>query len=227
MTWIDLDEPRPLPRPQIYSPYIWPNGASIRLAHPVHLPDISFVKAISSRRSKRTFAELADLELGNILWLTCRVQASVESGHGFMLTQRPTPSSGAIHPIHILINSPESKTWWRYDAFEHALVEVKGAESALADLRSVASELLPIELATLFFFVAEPGKTASKYKNASSLVWRDAGALLGTLALAAAALELAYCPIGLTGNRWAAKLDPKGQLAGVGLAALGSTVGET
>jgi len=69
--------------------------------------------------------------------------------------------------------------------------------------------------------VAEPGKTSAKYSSSSSLVWRDAGVLLGHIGLAAESLGLNYCPLGITGEPWVSQLDSQGKLSGVGLALLG------
>ncbi|SEM10533.1 hypothetical protein SAMN05518845_11692 [Variovorax sp. YR750] len=82
-------------------------------------------------------------------------------------------------------------------------------------------ELIAAPVATLLLLVAEPGKTAAKYFNSESLVWRDAGVLLGYLSLAAEALGLAFVPLGITGDPWAGKLVDESGLAGVGAALVG------
>lgn len=118
---------------------------------------------------------------------------------GFALSHRPCPSAGAIHPIHLLVIDPQAGRWLRYDAVSHALDEVitqLEPSGVLAEMHSV----LPATSATLLILAAEPGKTAAKYEAAESLVWRDAGVLLGFLAVAAEALGLNYCPLGVTGE---------------------------
>lgn len=76
--------------------------------------------------------------------------------------------------------------------------------------------------ATRILFLSEPGKTLGKYQNGCSLIWRDAGALLGVMALTATAQGLNFCPLGITGEPWASNLAEQGKLAGVGFALLGS-----
>jgi hypothetical protein len=74
----------------------------------------------------------------------------------------------------------------------------------------------------MLLFVGEPGKTFSKYNHATSLVWRDAGVLIGHMALVAESLGLNFCPLGITGEPWVSELDKQGKLVGVGVALLGS-----
>lgn len=81
--------------------------------------------------------------------------------------------------------------------------------------------MVPAPEATKTLLVAEPGKTQAKYFNHESLVWRDAGALLATMGFVAEALNLNYCPIGITGEPWASMLSSEGNLVGVGAALIG------
>ena len=69
--------------------------------------------------------------------------------------------------------------------------------------------------------VAEPGKTAAKYANSESLVWRDAGVLLGYMSVVAEALGLGFCPLGITGQAYVSALSADARLTGVGLAVVG------
>ena len=65
--------------------------------------------------------------------------------------------------------------------------------------------------------IAEPQKTLSKYTDGASLVWRDAGVLLGNLALVASYLNINFCPIGALSPT---EIDEKKQLVTVGMAVL-------
>jgi hypothetical protein len=141
---------------------------------------------------------------------------------GFPLSQRPAPSAGAIHPIHVVLNFPDNDRWWRYDADSHVLIEIDG-QNVLGPLRVHCAEVLPLNNGLLVLFVAEPGKTLSKYDAGCSLIWRDAGVLLGLMSLTAEALQLNFCPLGITGEPWARQLNQQGHLVGVGVAVLGSS----
>jgi hypothetical protein len=127
-----------------------------------------------------------------------------------------------MHPIHVLCQMAAGTPWSRYDAVAHSLVEVPGSTALAERARLVAGELLAVREGVLIALVAESGKTAAKYENPGSLVWRDAGVVLGYLSLLAQALGLAFCPLGLTGHDFAEPIAPQGVLDGVGLAVVGN-----
>jgi len=110
----------------------------------------------------------------------------------------------------------------RHDPLTHELVEVHGSLRSMAAAWDSASELLDVGQGTLLALVAEPGRTAAKYEHHESLVWRDAGVVLGYMSLVAEALELPFCPLGVTGQA-SVRLDwmPAGKLMAAGLAVLG------
>lgn len=83
-------------------------------------------------------------------------------------------------------------------------------------------EVLPAAHATLVLYAAEVGKTAAKYDSPASLIWRDAGALLAVMGLAAYAHSLAFCPLGVTGEPWVGRLLKQQGLFGVGAAFIGT-----
>lgn len=125
-----------------------------------------------------------------------------------------------MHPIHVLLGR-DGQAWQRYDPAEHTLVEVRGSEPLAAAARASAGELVPLRSGVLVVLVAEPGKTAAKYANSESLVWRDAGVLLGYMSVVAEALGLGFCPLGITGQAYVSALSADARLTGVGLAVVG------
>nr|WP_323145430.1 hypothetical protein [Stenotrophomonas maltophilia] len=142
---------------------------------------------------------------------------------GFSLQQRPVPSAGAIHPVHLLVQLPqEGGQWARYNSITHALDVLDHASAVLQGLCEEARQVVRTEPGSLLLFVAEPAMTAAKYENPCSLIWRDAGVMQGTLAIAAEALALNYCLLGITGDPWVGRLSEQCHLVGVGLAALGA-----
>jgi nitroreductase len=75
----------------------------------------------------------------------------------------------------------------------------------------------------LIALAAESGRTAAKYENAESLIWRDAGIALGYMSIVAEALGLTFCPLGVLGEPYVSAVvsgDPRIQAAG--LAVLGA-----
>lgn len=227
MTWVELGNPRPRSRALRYTPVQWPDGERTALSSLSALPshDAVFARSVfdlsSQRRSARAFAPLARDRLGLLLELVNRQLASGSEYLGFPLTQRPAPSAGAIHPVHLIVQDPALAGWHRYDPAGHALVSVPCAVDVAA-VRRHMDQLVAAPTATLLLLAAEPGKTASKYVDSCSLVWRDAGVLLGYLSLAAEALNLAFLPLGVTADPWVRRLVDEPGLAGVGAALVGA-----
>ena len=226
MTWIDLGNPLPRQVPANYQPIQWsvgevrrlPAGAREALTQP-------FSDVLDARVSVRQFGLLTDNDLGRFLWHACRTRGTGNSGLGFDIEHRAAPSAGALHPIHLVLKRPDDARWWLYQPVTHELWELTRITSKLEGLYEQSQVVLPHEHATCILFLAEPGKTLGKYQDGCSLVWRDAGALLGVMALTAEAQGLSFCPLGVTGEPWASSLADQGELAGVGLALLGSTAG--
>lgn len=141
---------------------------------------------------------------------------------GFDLENRPYPSAGGIHPIHLVLQRPDGGALERYNTRGHSLEELPGSELLATCLREEAEKAVVTQASTLIALVAEPGKTAAKYTHSTSLVMRDAGVILGYLSLCSEVLGLNFCPLGMTGDEYLKSLDQQGKLRGVGLALIGS-----
>ena len=222
MTWIGLGNPTPAPAVLPYRSFDWRNGDRVFLPIENFVLQGSLSDVLNSRRTARTFGPIESKDLSAILWLTCRIQQTLSSELGFPPTPPPVPSAGAIHPIHVLILERSVAAWQRYDPLQHSLVTVYGSESFADASRKAASEVLEIQQGLIIGLAAEPGKVAAKYQESASLVWRDAGVLLGYLSIVSEALNLNFCPLGITGDPSISNLDEESRLAGVGLAILGS-----
>ncbi|MFJ4452640.1 nitroreductase family protein [Pseudomonas sp. NPDC089392] len=225
MTWIDLGDPLPRSTPERYSLVDWNFGEFYTLPAQAAALNCPFGEVLDARNTQRTFGVVDDEQLGTFLWHACRRRGSAASSLGFDLEHRTAPSAGAIHPIHVVVKRPGDARWWLYQPSTHQLVELKQAHTRLAGLLELSLQVLTGADATRLLFVAEPGKTLSKYQDGCSLVWRDAGAILGIMALTATAQGLNFCPLGITGEPWASALADQGKLAGVGLALLGTATG--
>lgn len=222
LTWLDLGNPRPKAQLTPYTPIMWPQGAKTRLAQTGCQLAPQLAAMLASRRSRREFAEPATHEdLAALFDLCCRTQSTSPSGLGFDLEFRPYPASGAIHSIHILVQRVTGEGWSRYDPHDHALVALPQSRIAADAARYRASEVVDAPNATLIGFTAEPGKLAAKYEFPESLIWRDAGVLLGYLSLGAQALGLAFCPLGITGDPHLSIDLNQRHLRGMGMALLG------
>jgi nitroreductase family protein len=119
------------------------------------------------------------------------------------LSRRPSPSAGAIHPLDVLIidGAQRSPRVLRYDSRQHALDLLELADSGmLAPFAFQVREILPDALGTSLVLLGQAAKVAARYEHPMSLLWRDAGVLLQTLFLTAAAFRLAFCPLGILGH---------------------------
>lgn len=219
--WLLQGDPTPHAAPEPYQPVEWQIGRRLVLAVPHELRPISLADALAARRSERVFAPIPDALLGAVLWHSARTLQTASSPYGFPIERRPTPSAGAIHPIHLILELPDDKGWARYNPQEHSLDMLLIADDALRPLVDHCEAVVPRSGGQLMLFVAEPGKTAAKYEHPESLVWRDAGVLQGSVALVAASLGSNFCLLGVTGNPWVAALADEGKLKGVGVAILG------
>lgn len=218
----NFNEPYPRLPPGMYSEYKWPQGEETRLESGPPTLVLDMVQILRTRQTRRIFNSLSLSDLGKLLWLTCRTHSSRSSVFGFDQHFRPHPSAGAMHPIHIICQRNPSMPWERYHPVEHKLISVTGTEALAQDARDFSARIVPSEGAVLIGLVAEAGKTAAKYNVEHSLVWRDAGVVLGYLSLIAETLQLSFCPLGITGNAFVMPISNKGQLQGAGLALIGS-----
>lgn len=223
LNWPDLGNPAPKTEPQACQPMPWPEGERLQLDSlaPSSSCPTSIDQFLRTRRTERQLGQVTDADLANWLDLGCRAQLVQGSTHGCDISLRPAPSAGAIHPIHLVLTAPGESAWRRYDGVDHALIGVSSALDA-RDVHGAMQDVLPAPDATLVLLAAEVGKTAAKYDHPASLVWRDAGALLAVMGLAAHALGLGFCPLGVTGEPWVSRLLEQRGLFGVGAAFVGS-----
>lgn len=126
-----------------------------------------------------------------------------------------------MHPVHVLVGRDRG-VLHRYEPAEHSLIEIPGSAAAADEAIGAAMASLELGKGCVLALVAEPRKTGAKYEDPQSLVLRDAGVVLGYMSVVAEALGLAFCPLGITGERRLTQgLPAEGLLRGVGLAVLG------
>lgn len=219
---MSFGEPCPRVAPRAYLEHKWPRGEVTCLEHGRPALVVDMIQVLRGRQTRRIFSSLPLSELGWLLWLTCRTHSLRSSVFGFDQHFRPHPSAGATHPIHIICQRNPGTPWERYEPVEHTLVSVPGTEALAQGARDYTGRAVPADGAVLIGLVAEAGKTAAKYEAEQSLVWRDAGVVLGYLSLVAEILQLSFCPLGMTGDEFVKPMSASGQLRGAGLVLLGS-----
>jgi SagB-type dehydrogenase family enzyme len=181
---------------------------------------------LASRASRREFDRLDEGDLNRLLWLCAKTrQSRLDSGR-ISWESRPVPSAGGLHPIRLFVIDREGDMWRLrlYDPRAHAISSVTPVdELAFTRFCTEVEAVLHPGGGTIVWFVADWNVVDSKYQNADSLVWRDAGAMLSTICLVAEGLELNCCPIGITGDPTITEaLGGQDKLLGVGGCIVGS-----
>lgn len=219
--WTDLGIPTPKKTIIPYTPITWDEETAYSLYQYVQIEEkIEFQQVILNRCSSYTFSEIQLKDIANILYLTNIVKSLSNSEYGFLLSKRPIPSAGAIHPIHIFLISNLHKNLLRFDPFSFTLNAIQ-SEIDVNTIRKEVSTIVDVQDGTIVLLGAEYGKTAAKYNNPDSLIWRDSGILLCGLHMAATYLNMSFCPLGITGEPWVSKLSEQSNLFGVGVAIFG------
>ena len=155
----------------------------------------NFFETLAQRKSITKLGALNSHDLDYLLWYACRVK-DIAVDNGYILSHRPSPSAGAIHPIDILVHHPANDFLYYYSPLDHSLYQLDFEKERTDSFLSHISVAFPSRQATLLWFVAHSYRTEKYYGDHESLIWRDSGALVQTLQLTATALGLGSCPVG-------------------------------
>ena len=216
-------DPRPRAVPLDEPDFLWPSRCSIACSQVSPPPDRTFSSVLEGRRSIRTMSPLRLREVVNTLAYATLPRFRKE-GDSASRTARPALSAGALHPISIVtITGGQSPRAFRYNSLAHRLELLDAKRPSLKDILGQAESVLPGANGTLLMFVADAQRTEHWYTNSESLVWRDAGALLQTIALTATAFGQAFCPIGLLGDALVGGLNGHPHLTATGAAVIGQS----
>lgn len=222
---IKLMNPIPRENELPYKEFEYSILETIFLPLPEKLPEKRFLEVLELRHTNRDFRIMSIEKLSNLLWLTAKTRAIKREENGFNWQHRYVPSAGGRHPIDILITgiNLEYESLWLYNSISHSICRVKNDTFEFNKLLLTLNEILPYKNAVILWFVAQIGRTLSKYEYGESLIWRDSGVLLGNISLTAEFLGLNSCGLGITGDPWISKtLCGEFYLLGVG----GCIIGE-
>jgi SagB-type dehydrogenase family enzyme len=168
-------------------------------------PSRPFAEVLAGRSSDRGFARPDAADVGTVLARAALVRRRWSGTDGYARTSRPAPSAGARHP-HVLVLLVHDVAGlfsgaWVLDpdraVLRPAIHDPTRVSRALAAISDALRSATPPPAAVLT--VAAPAATLARYPCGMPLVWRDAGALLATLHLAATDLGLASCLVGTAG----------------------------
>ena len=208
-----------------FEPFRFAVTARQSLEIPENITSRPALEILHRRRSRRTFGPLTDQQLSSLLWFSAKTLATLRESSGFPWRHRPSPSGGGRHPIHILVIAPtdETSSVYLYEPDGHSLLTLEIPSEA--EPRHFLGALQPVihpQQGTILWFAADHLRTTSRYEHGESLIWRDAGALLATIGIAAEALDLHCCSYGLTGDAWISRLLSSSRFLGVGGCVLGN-----
>ena len=202
MDRFNASDPRPRETSLVYDPFAFPDAAADYLDVPALTMQPGFWTVLSRRTCRRTFRQIGRRTLGALLWYTAKSIGQSRTPAGHIWERRYSPSAGGVHPIHIVIqlSEPTASQLMRYDPIGHALCDLGKNPDACRSLREYANGVLDTQSGAVLWLIGDFNKTAAIYENAETLVWRDAGALIGTLCLVSEALDLNCCPLGICGD---------------------------
>jgi SagB-type dehydrogenase family enzyme len=171
--------------------------------------DFPFSLVLENRQSVRDYDDrpLTPAQLGEFLFRSARVRNLIDPDPSLLLpyqaSSRPYASGGASYEleIYLTINTCEEieSGLYHYDPLHHRLYRISERNPLLEELlkdawRSAAKACVPQILVTLS---ARFQRVAWKYESmAYATILKDAGVLIQTMYLVAAAMDLAPCGLG-------------------------------
>ena len=214
-------DPRPREAERQISEFGWPVVCSISCPGVERPPPRLFSDVAEERRSVREMSRLRLKDVVNTIAYICLPRFR-KRGDATVRSKRLAMSAGALHPISVVLVHPgQLIRAFVYEPLTHSLNMLRANVTDLNMLVDQARLILPDSDGTLIAFLADPSKTDACYENGSSLLWRDAGALIQSTALAAAAFGQAFCPLGVLGHHVPKALGAEGELVPCGVAILG------
>lgn len=139
-------------------------------------------------------------------------------------------SAGALHPVEVLVlaGPSVSEPILYCDADDvFCTVPLIAPDAALVELEALTN-LVPQANGHCLLFIANKRHVDQAYEGAASLLWRDAGAVLQTLSLLAAASGNVFVPLGITGSKILKTIStPHAEYIAVGTALIGKAPVQT
>lgn len=111
------------------------------------------------------------------------------------------PSAGGLHPCSFVCVDERERRVVLYDALAHGFRRLRADHSSLLALnKAQLTQVLGTSTGVTVRFVFDRSLVDAAYANSESLILRDSGALLATIALLAEWLGLSACPLGFLGD---------------------------
>jgi hypothetical protein len=198
---------------------------SIRMRETIPPIAADFLSILDGRRSERMLVRAPLRETLN--FVSYAIAPRQSWGSGPTRSRRPAHSAGALHPIETIVVFGKNPRILRPRPSALLLDILRPSiPEAIRRLIVKVEEMLPQSECDLIVLIADWARVDAHYENADQLIMRDAGALMQTLHLCAAAARLGFCPLGISGSDLVdALFEQRRPMVGVGVAAVGRVAG--
>ena len=218
-----ISEPKPILKPVEVRAATWP--VLSRVALPVFDPlPQDFSAVIESRRSRRCLKTARFRDIISVVSFALRPRYENVSGLARQY-RSPTMSAGALRSVEALIvDWRGALRVFRFCLSGHTLEKLEVInKQAAGKFVGHFEKVLPAAGATAIVLVGDVARISSFYENPESLLFRDAGALLQSLAVSSTAFDIGFCPMGILGGELLDALGMKvEEVTPVGVAAIGA-----
>jgi hypothetical protein len=204
-----MSGPSLLDKPIPFEPYVYEGGEVIKLPEMETIERrIDFLEVFSQRRSVKRLGACPINVLSEILFFAVKPYCIGEDDYGAIVYRSAAPSAGGRHPIDVLVGIKEGhrRHLFLYQSLNHSLRRLAIADDLQNRFYNDVEQTLPFGDSTLLWFSVQYMRTASKYTDYMSLVWRDVGAQLCCLQQAAKYVGIDSCPIGYLAEESFAKM---------------------
>lgn len=193
-----MKSPKPKNINDEFHPFKYPFSTKTKLNRDFKARESDFLDVLLTRRSAPNLGYIPLEDIAELLYYSNKVQSISIDDSGFLISKRTVPSAGGRHPIDILVSlSSESTRFLQYyNPIDHSLSELSIPREIQRSFFKEINENLPLGDCCLIWFSIQTKKTQSKYENAESLYWRDAGALLYCIQIISTYLGFKSCPLG-------------------------------
>ncbi len=182
-----------------YVPFVYPSLEKIALPRvTISKRQKDFLDVLRERRSVKQLGGCSIEKLSEILFHAVKPYTIYKDDYDMTVYRSASPSAGGRHPIDILVGLRENdeRQIFLYEPLSHSLLRLDIPLESQCEFYEDVNQMLPLGDSVLVWFSVQYMRTASKYTDYESLVWRDVGAQLCCLQQVAKYVGMDSCPIG-------------------------------